>query len=77
MKKRSVTVAGHATSISLEEPFWQALRDLAAERDKPLNGLIAEIDAQRGADNLSSALRLWVLSALQEKISKSEVPAKT
>lgn len=68
MKKRSVTVAGHATSISLEEPFWQALRELSAERDEPLNALIAEIDAQRGPNNLSSALRLWVLAALQEKI---------
>ena len=62
--KRSVTIAGHATSISLEPVFWQALEDAAAVRALPLNALIAEIDALRitAADppNLASALRTWL-----------------
>jgi len=62
--KRSVTIAGHATSISLEPIFWQALEDAAAARALPLNALIAEIDALRitAADppNLASALRTWL-----------------
>lgn len=68
MKKRSIKIAGHSTSISLEAPFWQALKELADEQDLPLNGLVADIDARRGEDNLSSALRLWVLEKLQEKL---------
>lgn len=62
--KRSVTIAGHETSISLEPIFWDALR-MAAETEKiPLNALIARIDASRieGADppNLASAIRVWL-----------------
>jgi len=64
--KRSVTIAGHQTSISLEPLFWQALEAAALERDLPLNALIAEIDALRiTADdppNLASALRTWLLN---------------
>jgi predicted DNA-binding ribbon-helix-helix protein len=64
--KRSVTIAGHQTSISLEPLFWQALEAAALERALPLNALIAEIDALRiMADeppNLASALRTWLLS---------------
>ncbi len=63
--KRSVTIAGHQTSISLEPLFWDALEAAAAERALPLNALIAEIDALRiVADeppNLASALRTWLL----------------
>lgn len=61
MKKHSVRIAGHATSITLEDPFWEALRAVAAERGQPLNDLIEEIDNQRGSDNLSSAIRVFVL----------------
>ena len=64
--KRSVTIAGHQTSISLEPLFWQALEAAALECGLPLNALIAEIDALRiTADdppNLASALRTWLLS---------------
>lgn len=64
--KRSVTIAGHPTSISLEPIFWRALEDAAAARALPLNALIAEIDALRiQADdppNLASALRSWLLA---------------
>ena len=63
--KRSVMIAGHATSISLEPVFWDALRDAAAEERLPLNALIARIDAERvkapNPANLASAIRVWLL----------------
>ncbi len=62
--KRSVTIAGHTTSISLEKPFWSALRTLAKAEGRSLAALIADIDERRGT-NLSSALRLYVLESLQ------------
>jgi len=62
--KRSVTIAGHETSISLEPIFWDALRDAAAEEGIPVNALIARIDADRIASavpaNLASTLRVWL-----------------
>ncbi|QDZ08306.1 ribbon-helix-helix domain-containing protein [Sphingomonas panacisoli] len=64
--KRSITIAGHETSITLEPGFWQALEAAAAIRALPLSALVAEIDALRiQADdppNLASALRTWVLA---------------
>lgn len=69
MKKRSVSIAGHPTSISIEEPFWQALRGIAAERGQSLAGLIAAIDGERAAEaNLSSAIRLAVLAWYQNRL---------
>ncbi len=65
MKKRSVKIAGHATSISLEEPFWEELKRLAIAQDKSLSALIADVDATRGKSNLSSALRVYVLRQLK------------
>ena len=63
--KRSVTIAGHETSISLEPAFWGALNNAATAQNLPLNALIARIDAERIAvpkpPNLASALRVWVL----------------
>jgi predicted DNA-binding ribbon-helix-helix protein len=59
--KRSVVVAGHKTSVSLEDAFWNALKGIAHERHMSLSQLVAEIDAQRQLGNLSSALRLFVL----------------
>ncbi len=59
-EKRSVRVAGHATSISLEPPFWAALHHLAQARGQSLNALVSEVDRQRQG-NLSSALRVFVL----------------
>lgn len=61
-RKRSLSIAGHRTSISLEEPFWLALREIAAQSERPLAALIAEIDLAREGVNLSSALRLYVLA---------------
>jgi len=60
--KRSVVLAGHRTSVSLEEEFWEALRLLAEARGLSLNRLVAEVDERRSG-NLSSALRLFVLDA--------------
>ena len=68
VSKRSVTIAGHRTSVSLETPFWEALGEIAAARGVSLGGLVAEIDAGRGAANLSSALRLHVLANLQGRL---------
>jgi predicted DNA-binding ribbon-helix-helix protein len=62
--KRSLSIAGHATSISLEEPFWQALKRMAERRGLTLAALVAEIDGRRQRTNLSSALRIHVLEAV-------------
>lgn len=59
-RKRSVTIAGHATSLSLEEEFWQELQKVARQRNLSVNALVSSIDAAR-AGNLSSALRVFVL----------------
>jgi predicted DNA-binding ribbon-helix-helix protein len=64
--KRSVLIAGHATSISLEPMFWNALEEAARERGCPLNALVAEIDADRldsrPTPNLTSAIRQWLFA---------------
>ena len=63
--KRSIRIAHHNTSISLEPEFWDELKALAAQENLSLNQLVARIDAQR-TGNLSSALRLYVLKRLKE-----------
>lgn len=60
IKKRSVLIAGHPTSLSLEGEFWSALREIARHRGQSLNQLVAGVDAERRG-NLSSALRVFVL----------------
>lgn len=65
--KRSVLVAGHATSVSVEEPFWAGLKLMARERGLSLNALIAAIDEERRTGNLSSAIRLAVLDHYRAK----------
>lgn len=62
IRKRSVMIAGHSTSISLEAEFWDALRDIARRRGLSLNQIVAEIDGAR-TGNLSSAIRVYVLNA--------------
>jgi len=62
--KRSLVIAGHRTSVSLEDAFWRRLRRIAAERGLSVNALAAFVDASRGEANLSSALRVYVLEAL-------------
>ncbi len=63
--KRSVSIAGHRTSISLEEPFWEALREIAERDQLSVQALIGRIDAERGEQNLSSAIRVFVLLQLR------------
>lgn len=65
MRKRSVVIAGHRTSVSIETPFWGALKDLAGLRGISLNRLITEIDESRH-ENLSSAIRVYVLERFRE-----------
>ena len=59
--KRSIIIGGHKTSVSLEDVFWNTLRDIAHERGETLSHLIASIDTNRQSANLSSALRVFVL----------------
>ena len=66
LRKRSVTIAGHRTSVSLEPAFWSELKEIAAERGLALAALIEEIDRGRSG-NLSSAARLFVLAALKQR----------
>ena len=65
--KRSVKISGHATSVSVEQPFWEELQKIADLQNKSLNKIVAEIDAARGTDNLSSAIRLFVLDVLKQR----------
>jgi predicted DNA-binding ribbon-helix-helix protein len=65
--KRSVAIAGHRTSVSLEPPFWDALKEIAAERALSVQALIGDIDAGRGAANLSSAIRVFVLREVRAR----------
>jgi predicted DNA-binding ribbon-helix-helix protein len=71
LRKRSVRIAGHRTSLSLETAFWDALKAIAAERGTSVAALIAEIDERRatagGAVNLSSAARVFVLEQLKQR----------
>ena len=60
--KRSLSIQGHRTSLSLEPEFWAALKQAANDEHKSLAALVAEIDAARAGRNLSSAIRVWVLS---------------
>jgi len=66
IRKRSVRIVGHPTSISLEDPFWDALQCLAAKRGKTVRRIVEEIDSHRKARNLSSAIRVYLLSALRQ-----------
>ena len=65
--KRSVAIAGHRTSVSLEAPFWAELHEIARQRGRSAQALIAEIDAGRVGQNLSSAIRVFVLAAVKAR----------
>ena len=66
--KRSLTLRGHRTSVSLEEEFWRAFREIAEEKSIPINALAAEIDEARGVDSgLASAIRLYVLRHYRDR----------
>lgn len=67
-KKHSLTLRGHRTSVSLEDEFWDAFREIAAREDRAINDLAAEIDETRGEDcGLASAIRLFVLRRLRRR----------
>ncbi|MDR4305564.1 ribbon-helix-helix domain-containing protein [Chelatococcus sambhunathii] len=74
--KRSVVVAGHKTSVSLEDAFWHALKDIARERQMSLRSLIAEIDSNRRGGNLSSAVRLHVLDHYRRRCGALDATAQ-
>jgi predicted DNA-binding ribbon-helix-helix protein len=65
--KRSIVIAGHNTSVSLEDEFWKSLKEIASECGMTLAGLVAAIDANRNHAHLSSALRLFVLGVYQDR----------
>jgi predicted DNA-binding ribbon-helix-helix protein len=64
--KRSIVIAGHRTSVSLEDAFWRALKDIAAQNELSLAALVAKVDASRGDANLSSALRVFALEQARQ-----------
>ena len=70
--KRSIVIAGHKTSVSLEDAFWKGLKDIAGGRDMTLSDLVAAIDTERQHGNLSSAIRLFVLDFYRDQISEHE-----
>ena len=70
--KRSIVLAGHKTSVSLEDAFWEGLKDIAKDKRKTLSDLVAGIDTNREHGNLSSALRLFVLDHYQKR-ARSDV----
>jgi predicted DNA-binding ribbon-helix-helix protein len=69
--KRSVVIAGHKTSVSLEDAFWKGLKEIASDRRSTLSDLISSIDSGRLTGNLSSAVRLFVLDHYRTMIGSS------
>ncbi len=66
--KRSVTISGHRTSISLERPFWDALKEIACSQDVSVNELVRRIDEGRDSEgNLSGAVRVYILAHFKNK----------
>lgn len=68
--KRSFAIKGHRTSISLEAPFWDALKDAAKEDGVALATLVADIDGGRGQSGLSSAVRIWLLDRYRKRATR-------
>jgi predicted DNA-binding ribbon-helix-helix protein len=66
--KRSIVIAGHKTSVSLEDAFWKGLKEIAGARDVTLSDLVSTIDSDRRHGNLSSAIRLFVLDFYRAQI---------
>ncbi|MEW6450640.1 MAG: ribbon-helix-helix domain-containing protein [Pseudomonadota bacterium] len=72
--KRSIVIAGHKTSVSLEDAFWKGLKDIAGDRDITLSDLVASIDTDRRHGNLSSAIRLFVLDHYRGQNGSGPIP---
>jgi len=75
--KRSIVIATHKTSVSLEDAFWNGLKEIAASRNMALSDLVSSIDAERKHGNLSSALRLFVLDHYRSQATGSKPVDKT
>jgi len=76
--KRSIVIAGHKTSVSLEDAFWKGLKEIAGGRDMTLSDLVSTIDSDRRHGNLSSAIRLFVLEHYRTMIAAAAgAPADT
>jgi predicted DNA-binding ribbon-helix-helix protein len=73
--KRSIVIAGHKTSVSLEDAFWNGLKEIAGGHHLTLSDLIGNIDSGRQHNNLSSAIRLFVLDFYRNKLSRFETSA--
>ena len=71
-KKRSLAIAGHRTSITLEDAFWRELKASAEEQERTVAALVAEIDAARGPAGLSAAIRVWLLERSNERTPRPE-----
>jgi predicted DNA-binding ribbon-helix-helix protein len=72
VSKRSVVIAGHKTSVSVEDEFWNSLKEVARERNMTLAELVGAIDADRQHANLSSAIRLFVLSVYRDQVASRQ-----
>ena len=72
ISKRSIVIAGHKTSVSLEDEFWNSLKEIAGERNMTLAELVGAIDADRQHANLSSAIRLFVLSVYRDQVASRQ-----
>jgi len=70
--KRSIVIAGHKTSVSLEDAFWRGFKEVAAGRGMTLSALVATIDTERQHGNLSSAIRLCVLDFYRNQLSEEK-----
>ena len=72
VSKRSIVIAGHKTSVSLEDQFWNSLKEIAGERNMTLAELVRAIDADRQHANLSSAIRLFVLGIYRDQVASRQ-----
>ncbi len=72
ISKRSIVIAGHSTSVSLEPEFWDGLKAMSVKRGISLAALVADLDSQRSSANLSSALRLAVLAFYRDRPAPSD-----
>jgi predicted DNA-binding ribbon-helix-helix protein len=72
--KRAVTIADHKTSVSLEDAFWQSVKEIASEHDMTPSELVADINSERQHANLSSAIRLFVLDFYRQQIPLRKRP---
>ena len=73
--KRSIVIGSHKTSVSLEDPFWKGLKEIAGVRESTLTGLVATINTERSHSNLSSAIRLFVLDHFRTQADGRRAPA--